>query len=135
MWTWAIIYKDFGTLWKTQVCWSEIFQSVFNTHQILAIFSLGKLNNSTTWFVSRWQTSILPCPMSKPIPLKILHIVCSKSFDSIIFGFPIASTHSCREYWALAQHCLSVFSSYFRRLLLTVFTILTSDSSLLKTVI
>ena len=27
----AIVYVDFGVLWKTQVCWIEIFQSLFNT--------------------------------------------------------------------------------------------------------
>ena len=65
-------------------------------------------------FVSRWHASILSCPMSKPILLKTLHAVCSKSFDSIDFGIPATSTHSRHEYWALVEHCLSVFSSCFR---------------------
>ena len=83
-------------------------------------------------FVSRWHASILSFLMSKPMLLKNLHTVCSKSFDSTVLGIPITSTHSRREYWPFTQHCLSVISSCFRRLLFTVFTIQTSDSSLLK---
>ena len=80
-----------------------------------------------------WRhVSILFCSMSKPILLKTLHKVCSKSFDSTVFDMATTSRHLRREYWAFAQHCLSLFSSSFRILLFTIFTIGTSDSSLLE---
>ena len=45
---------------------------------------------------------------------------------------PLTSTQVRHKYWALTQHFLSVFSTCFRRLLFTVFTIWASDSSILK---
>ena len=91
-------------------------------------------NLTIVWsdFVSQWHASILSSSMSKPIILKTLHMVPSKSFESTDLDMPITSMHSCHKYWAFAQHCLPVFSSSFKRLLFTVFTISTPDSSLLK---
>ena len=82
-------------------------------------------------FVSRRHASVLSSPMSKPILLKTLHTVRSKSFVSTVLGMPITWAYSRCEYWAFAQHYLSVFSSCFR-LLFTGFTIWTSDSNLLR---
>lgn len=49
--------------------------------------------------------------MLKPILVKTLETVCSKYFDSIVFGMPITSIHSCHKYLAFTQHCHLVFSS------------------------
>ena len=91
-------------------------------------------NLTIAWsdFVSQRHASILSSSMSKPILFKTLHMVCSKSFDSTVLGMPITSTHSHCKYWAFSQHCLSLFSTCFRRLLFTVFKIWTYDSSFLK---
>ena len=111
-----LVYVDFGSLLKTHLIRIKCWQS----------FLRENLTIVRSDFVSRRHACILSSPMSKPILLKTLHTVCSKSFDSI------TSTHSRREYWAFAQHCLSVFSSCVRRLLFAVFTVWTSDSSLFK---
>ena len=53
--------------------------------------------------------------------LKTLHRVRFKLFDSTDFVLSMTSMHSRREYWTLAKHCLSVFSTCSRRLSFTVF--------------
>ena len=53
--------------------------------------------------------------------LKTLHRVRFKLFDSTEFVLSMTSMHSRREYWTLAKHCLSVFSTCSRRLSFIVF--------------
>ena len=123
--------RRFSCLLENQVCRLRSFSPFLLRTKCWQSFLPENLMMVRSDFDSRWHAFILSSPMSKPILLKTLHVVCFQSFDSTVFGMQITSTHSRREYWATAQHCLSVFSSCFRRLLFTVFTIWTSDSSLL----
>ena len=47
-------------------------------------------------------------------------------------GIPAISMHSLREYWVMAQHCLSIFRSLYDKTMVIFFKTANSDSSFAK---
>ena len=83
-------------------------------------------------FVRRWHASISREMISQPTLLKTSSTSDSKFSFETSHGMPATSKHFLFEYWAFAQHCLSISITLLLRTVLTFLTILISDSSLTK---
>ena len=80
-------------------------------------------------FLRRWHASMSRGDTSLPIFLKMVSTLSSNSLFCTLSGIPTTSRHSALEYWACAQHCLSISANLLDSYELACFRILFSDSS------
>ena len=59
----------------------------------------------------QWNVSMSFAGTSIPTFSKILEKVFSRSLAGALWGILAFFPHSCREYWALTHHCLSMLTS------------------------
>ena len=83
-------------------------------------------------FVRRWHTSTSAQGISQPTLLNISSTLDSRSSFGTSRGMPTTSKHSLLEYWVFSQECLFTSAVSLLRNVLTVLTILISDSGLTK---
>ena len=98
----------------------------------LQSFLRKNLTMTLSLFVRRWHASISRERISQPTLLKTSSTFDSKFSFETSRGMPATSKHSLLEYWAFAQHCLSISITLLLRSVLTFLTILISDLSLTK---
>ena len=82
------------------------------------------------FLLGRWHTSWSRGDSSHPIFWKAL--TAFNSLLSALVGIPATSMHSLLEYWALAQHCLSISTKRLDSKECACFATTFSDSSLLN---
>ena len=99
--------------------WSQSFLPK-NLTMILSLFLIG------------WHASILYERTSQPTLLKTSSTFESKFSLETSQGMPTTSKDSLLEYWAFAQHCLSISITFLLRSVLNFLAILISDSRLTK---
>ena len=106
-------------------CLFRCFKSFFT--DIIFSQSLRRENFTITLslsFLRRWYASMQSFWKCSALCLPVRYFVQS--------GIPITSRHFLLEYWAFAQHCLSILTNLFDNNELAWFTILFSDSSWLN---
>ena len=74
-------------------------------------FLLTNFTIVLSFSLSRWQAWMSRSSIFTTISSKIFRTLPTKSWSLIDKGIPITSTVFWREYWALAQHCLSVYTT------------------------
>ena len=107
-------------------------RSLFTDKTWSQSFLRKNLTLTLSLFVRRWHASISRERILKPAFLKTPSTFDSKVSFETSRGMPATSKHSLLEYWAFAQHCLSISITLLLRSVLTFLTILISDLSLTK---
>ena len=74
-------------------------------------FLLKNFTMTRPFLPTRWHASMSFAGISISTFSKILENIFSKSLAGKLWGILATSMHSCLQYWALAQHCLSMLTS------------------------
>ena len=111
---------------------SRCFKSFLTLRMFVQSFLLTNFTIVLSFSLSRWHACMSRSLMFTPISRKTPRTLTSKSWSLIDEGIPRTSIVSRREYWALAQHCLSVCTTLSISFEFTFFVTAKSASSFLK---
>ena len=105
--------------------------SFFTLRTYWQTFLLRNFTMTRPCLPTRWHASMSFPGTSSQLSPNFLEKVFSKSLTGTLWGIPVISTRSCLGYWALAQHCLSMFTSRSDNSLLMLLDRASYPSSLL----
>ena len=111
-----------------------LFSKPFFT-DIICSQSLRRENFTITlplFFLSLWHASRSRGESSHPIFWKTVSTLSSNSLLLTLLRIPTYSMHSLVEYWAIAQHCLSISTKRLNNKVFACFTTTFSDSGWLN---